>query len=335
MSVISFGQTEAATSGPFVRRAVVISAPRTLEMIETAVPQLAPTQVLVRLEGCGVCASNGPVWEGRPWFDYPRPAGSPGHEGWGVVEATGDQVRDIQIGDRVAMLSYHAFADYDVAEADQVVVLPPALGGFPVPGEPLGCAVNVFRRSDIRPGQKVAVVGIGFLGGLLVQLASQAGAEVIAISRRAWALEMAEKCGARHCVTFGEAGETLHKVQQIAGPEGVPRVIEAVGNQAALDVASEMVGTRGRLVVAGFHQDGLRQVNLQSWNWRGIDVINAHERDPAIYVQGIREALDLIATGNLDPRPLLTHQFPLEQLDQALEMQLQRPDGFMKAIVRT
>lgn len=316
-------------------RLAVIREPRRLEFIEQPLPSIAPGQVRVRLEGCGVCASNGPVWEGRPWFDYPREPGSPGHEGWGVIDEVGTDVTHLQAGQRVAMLSYHAFADYDVAEADAVVPLPSELNEFPAPGEPLGCAMNVFRRSDIQPGQKVAVVGIGFLGGLLVQLATHAGAEVIAISRRRWALDLAEQCGAQHCIAFDEPWKVQEQVQQIAGGDGLPRVIEAVGNHAALDVAGELVGVRGRLVIAGFHQDGPRQVNLQSWNWRGIDVINAHERDPAMYVRGIQDALDAMAQGRLDPRPLLTHTFPLEELDRALEMQHQRPDGFLKALVVT
>jgi len=49
------------------------------------------------------------------------------------------------------------------------------------------------------------------------------------------------------------------------------------------------------MIVAGYHQGGLRQVNMQLWNWRGLDVINAHERDPAVYLQGMQAAVDLIA----------------------------------------
>ena len=71
------------------------------------------------------------------------------------------------------------------------------------------------------------------------------------------------------------------------------RVIEAVGLQWPLDLAGELTGERGRLVIAGYHQDGPRQVNMQLWNWRGIDVINAHERDPQRYVDGMRAAVDL------------------------------------------
>ena len=74
---------------------------------------------------------------------------------------------------------------------------------------------------------------------------------------------------------------------------------------------------------------------MQSWNWRGIDVINAHERDPAAYVEGMRLAVRALAAGDIDPAPLYTHTFPLEELGDALESASRRPDGFMKALVLT
>jgi threonine dehydrogenase-like Zn-dependent dehydrogenase len=87
------------------------------------------------------------------------------------------------------------------------------------------------------------------------------------------------------------------------------------------------------LVIAGYHQDGLRQVNMQAWNWKGIDVINAHERDPAVCLRGLREAVDAVASGRIDPMPLYTHSFPLERVGDALDATRDKPDGFVKALV--
>jgi threonine dehydrogenase-like Zn-dependent dehydrogenase len=72
---------------------------------------------------------------------------------------------------------------------------------------------------------------------------------------------------------------------------------------------------------------------MQLWNWRGLDVINAHERDPTVYAQGIREAAAAVAAGDLDPMPLYTHAFPLAQIDEAFATAAERPDGFLKAVV--
>jgi threonine dehydrogenase-like Zn-dependent dehydrogenase len=69
------------------------------------------------------------------------------------------------------------------------------------------------------------------------------------------------------------------------------------------------------------------------WNWRGLDVINAHERDPKVYLEGIRMAVDAVASGKLDPTPLYTHSYKLDQINTAFETMKSRPDGFLKALV--
>ena len=110
-------------------------------------------------------------------------------------------------------------------------------------------------------------------------------------------------------------------------------MIEAVGHQWPLDLAGELTCERGRLIIAGYHQDGPRQVNMQLWNWRGLDVINAHERDPKIYVEGMQAAVDAVASGRLDPTPLYTHRFSLDRISDALNAMKERPKNFMKALV--
>jgi threonine dehydrogenase-like Zn-dependent dehydrogenase len=251
------------------------------------------------------------------------------------VAALGEGVTGLAVGDRVAALSYRAYAELDVAEADAVVPIPAELGDVPFPGEPLGCAVNVFRRSAIEAGQTVAIVGVGFLGALVTRLAAAAGARVIAISRRPFALEVARGQGAAETIAMDDHWRILDEVKRLTDGRWCDRVIEAVGLQWPLDLAGELTAERGRLVIAGFHQDGPRQVNMQLWNWRGLDVVNAHERDPRQYVQGMREAIALVRDGTLDPRPLLTHRFPLDRLGDALDTAARRPDGFLKALVTT
>jgi threonine dehydrogenase-like Zn-dependent dehydrogenase len=329
---------------PVTMRALQIVQPQQAAIVETAVPTPAAGELLIQVEGCGVCGSNLPVWEGREWFTYPLPPGNPGHEAWGHVAAFGGASPNgadssaanpdaLKIGDRVAMLSYNGFAEYDVAEAHAVVKLPDALAGQPFPAEPLACAFNVFARSNIVAGETVAIVGVGFLGAILTALAAGAGANVIAITRRPFALEMAQHFGAKHLIVMDDHWRVIEQVKQLTGDEGCDCVIEAVGAQWPLDLASELTRIRGRLVIAGYHQDGPRQVNMQLWNWRGLDVINAHERDPQIYVEGMRRAVDAVASGRLDLAPLYTHRYTLEEAGQALRCLQERPDGFLKALI--
>ncbi|HSJ25272.1 MAG TPA: zinc-binding dehydrogenase, partial [Longimicrobiales bacterium] len=244
-------------------------------------------------------------------------------------------VTDVRTGDRVACLSGNAFAEFDVAAARAVVKLPEELGEMPFPGEAMGCAMNVFRRSAVAAGDTVAIVGVGFLGALLTQLASQAGARVIAVSRRPYALEVARRCGAAETVAMAEDGAVIETVRELTDGRMCDVVMEVVGLQRALDVAGELTRERGRLVIAGFHQDGPRQVNMFLWNWRGLDVINAHERDPAVYVQGMEAAVSAVMTGVLNPASLYTHEFPLDRAGDALDVMRTRPHGFLKALVRT
>jgi len=314
-------------------QAAIVTGPGKVVVEDLALPQPGPNQLRVRLEGCGVCASNLTPWSGPDWMKFPTEPGGLGHEGWGMIDALGSDVQGFALGDRVAALSYHSYATHDIAEADAVVKLPDALAGVPFPGEPLGCAMNIFKRSDIQTGQTVAIVGIGFLGALLIQLAVAAGARVIAITRRQYALDLAKKLGAAETIPMNDHWQIIEQVKQLTGGQFCDRVIEAVGKQWPLDLAAELTRERGKLIIAGYHQDGPRQVNMQMWNWRGLDVINAHERDPGIYIQGIRDAIAAVEQGRLDPGALYTHTYRLDQLGTALDATRDRPEGFMKALV--
>jgi len=311
----------------------MIVGPRQFQVLSLDPPSPDSDQVRVRLEGCGVCGSNLPPWQGRPWFDYPLPPGSPGHEGWGVIDAVGENVSGCQAGDRVALVSTHAFAEYDIASSEEVVVLPPELENRPFPAEPLACACNIFRRSSVEEGQTVAIIGVGFMGALVGMLATSAGARVIVVSRRDCALDIATDFGARHCIQFQDPQKVVARILEITGGWGCERVIEAVGHQVSLDVASEVVRTGGKLIIAGYHQDGVRTIDLQSWNWKGIEVINAHERDPVVVQQGLQEAIALVIKGSLNPFPLFTHFFSIEHIAGAFEVLSTRPPGFMKALI--
>ena len=125
------------------------------------------------------------------------------------------------------------------------------------------------------------------------------------ISRRPFSLDVARAMGAAETIPMEDHNGIIERVKELTGGVFCDRVIEAVGKQWPLDLAAELTRERGRLIVAGYHQDGPRQVNMWLWNWRGLDVINAHERDPKIYIEGIREAVAAVASGRLDPSSAL------------------------------
>ena len=325
----------AAEPGPAdrVARAARVMAPGRVEMVELPLPRPGAGEVLVRIEGCGVCASNLEPWSGPEWQDFPMEPGLMGHEAWGTIEALGEGVGDLHEGQRIAWLGNHGYASHEIVAADTVLPLPKALDGRPVPAEPLGCAMNIFRRSGIAPGQTVAIVGIGFLGAILTRLATDAGARVIALSRRPYSLDVARRMGAVETLALDDHYALIAKVSELTDGRFCDVVIEAVGKAWPLDLAAELTRERGRLVIAGYHQDGPRQVNMQMWNWKGIDIVSAHERDPEVQRRGMIEGIAAAAGGRLDLDALLTHRYPLARLGDALDATRDKPQGFVKAWV--
>ncbi|PTR18442.1 threonine dehydrogenase-like Zn-dependent dehydrogenase [Cereibacter azotoformans] len=311
-------------------RAARLIGPGRIEIVSLPLPEPSQGEVRIAIEACGVCASNLGPWAGPEWMSYPTEAGGMGHEGWGTVEALGAGVTGLAEGQRVAFLGQRSYASHEIVPAAHVVPLPE---GIAFPAEPVACALNIFRRSGIGRGDKVAIIGVGFLGALLTRLAADAGAEVIAISRRDESLAMARRMGAARTIAMLDHQEIIDEVRDLTNGYFCDVVIEAVGKQWPLDLAGELVAEGGRLVIAGYHQDGPRQVNMQQWNWRGIDVVNAHERRPETYLRGMREAVEAVQKGRLDLAGLLTHSFPLDRLDAALDATRDKPEGFVKAVV--
>ena len=86
-------------------------------------------------------------------------------------------------------------------------------------------------------------------------------------------------------------------------------------------------------MIAGYHQDGMRTVDLSLWNWRGLDIVNAHEHEASRYVTGMRRAFGLVQRGVLDLDALFTHRVGLDGLARAFAWIRDRPDGFLKAVV--
>ena len=303
-------------------QSAILIEPRQFRIESRDMPEPGEGEVRIRVRGCGICGSDMGPWKGFPGMGYPLQPGAPGHEVFGTIESVGPGVQGLAAGQPVTALTYRAYAEYDLARANSIIPLPEALADRPVLGEPMACAVNVMRRSGVQEGDTVVLLGTGFLGTLLLQLLRRyRPGRVVAVSRRRMDPALAERLGV----------EVLTYEDQVPG--GADVVIEATGKQGPLDLATNLVRVRGRLIVAGYHQDGPRTVNMQLWNWNGIDVINAHERDPAVYRSGMEEGVRLLAEGELDLEPLITHTFPLTDINHAFRMTEERPEGFLKSVV--
>ncbi|MGV1950803.1 MDR/zinc-dependent alcohol dehydrogenase-like family protein [Agrobacterium vitis] len=328
-------------------KAAVFTGPGQINIVSNTLPQPGRSQVRIRLEGCGVLACD-PLSldrQGRMPTSA-EPVGLDG-EGWGVIDAIGPNVRSLSVGDRVASLVRSAYASHHLADADSVISLPPLLDGMPFPGRSLSRAMNIFRRGDIKAGQRVAIIGIDFVGALLVQLASRAKAHVTAISRRPASLAVAKRMGAAEVFTIDEHGAAddpvriIETVHELTGGYLCDRVIDVTGESGLVDLADKLTNSAGRLIMAGRQQSDPREGIIQSWKKREAAVIqtdkHSHGIGPdisqEICVEGMLEAVAAIMDGRLDPTSLYTHRYRLEELGQALIDARDQPDGFMKALV--
>jgi threonine dehydrogenase-like Zn-dependent dehydrogenase len=300
-----------------------LTAPRTSEISRQAIRTPGAGQVSVEVLACGVCASESHAWEG-PLAEYPVALG---HEPVGIVEALGRGVTRVTVGDRVTGRAGPAFADHLIADEHDLVAVPPGLSLADSIGEPLGCVVEALRRTRVGSGDAVAVVGTGYMGLLMCDLLRIGDAgRVVAIDPREDARAAALELGADEAVEPGDS-----RIDDLGGSIDV--AIEATGTQAGLDIATDLVREHGVLSILGFHQGNRRSVALETWNWKAIDVVNAHVRRRDLLDDAIRRGLELARSGRIRPGRLVTHRFHLEELDRAFEALASKPRGFIKAIV--
>jgi L-iditol 2-dehydrogenase len=316
-------------------RLAVLTEPGRFEIVEEPVPELSPGDVLVRVAACGVCASELDMYRGVSHVTYPL---RPGHEISGVVERVGEGVAGLGPGDPVAVFgTARGYGEYVSVPGEHCVLA----GEVPLDlalGEPLACAVNAVELAGIKLGDDVVIVGAGFMGQVVQRLVQLRGPRhVIVADTRDEALDRAASSGAT--ATVKVAGESLAEeslaeaVGDLTGGTGADVTIEITGTQAALEAIGGCTRMSGTLVIAGFHQGEPRQVPLADWNWKAFRIANAHFRDVATILGGLRAGMRLLTSGRISLNDLVTHRFPLAGIDEAFRTAIDKPEGFVKATV--
>ncbi len=284
-------------------------------------------QVLVQTIGCGVCGGDVFTYRNKELLD--QSGLILGHEASGVVVEVGSTVEGFVVGDRVTALG-GAYADYFVIEPDRLVKIPPNVDPLYALGEPIACCVHAGNRFGIQPGNRVAVVGCGFMGLICLQLAKIQGAAFItAIDPVPYRQSMSLQLGANEAYA--------PDAYQVADPDQgeFDVVIEAAGAQSALDMCGDLVKQHGRLIIIGYHQSnqGMRQVNMQLWNFKAIDVINGHVRHTQEKRDAMQQGLDLMSAGKLVTEPLV-ELYTLADVEQAFVDFITPKEGFFKAVLQ-
>lgn len=309
----------------------VLHGPRAFELTEAPVPEIADDEVLVRVAYCGVCTSELDVWDGSAGAGgFPR---TPGHEVSGVIERVGPQVARFAPGDRVGVwVTGRGFAEYVAAKAEYCL---PA-GDVPLElalAEPLACAVNTVELANISLADDVVIIGAGFMGNLVQKLVQLQGPRhVIVADARTDALERAKRLGAIRVVNVRE--ESLPEVvKALTDGRGADVSFEVTGAQAPLLMLGDVTRMSGKIAVVGYHQSGRREIPLGQWNWMAFQVINAHFREVATIMRGMRIGMRLLTSGRLALDGLVSHRFPLSQINAAFEAAHEKPEGFVKSTV--
>ena len=309
----------------------VMPEPGRFEVAEEAIPSIAPDEVLVKVAACGVCASELDMFTGLaghasyPWY--------PGHEVSGVVEEAGAEVTGLRPGTPVAVwVTTRGYAEYVAVKAAycfpaQGVPLELALG------EPLACAVNAVNMAEVALGDDVVIIGAGFMGHLVHKLVDLRGPRrVIVADTRVDALKRAESFGATRVVDVTKES-LVDVVAELTDGVGADLTLEVTGVQGPLDVVGDVTRMSGTVAIVGYHQGQSRTIPLAQWNWKAFRIANAHFRDVGVILSGMRAGMRLLTSDRISLEGLVTHSFPLGDMNTAFQTALDRPDGFVKATV--
>jgi len=334
-------------------RAAVLRAPRALRVERVEPPAPGPGEALVRVTAAGICGTDYRIWTGERAVRYPL---TPGHEFVGEVVGVGAGVSGIRTGDRVAVEPNWGCGSCDLCRDGQgnvclqrtavgidrdggfaELVALPERACWPAPAgldedrllltEPLAVVVRAVGRAAPRAEETAAVVGAGTLGLLALQVLRSRGCRVLVVSRSDRRLSLARALGAEATVALG-AGDAVAAARALSGRDGVDLVVETAGTAAAVEFTLGAVGfvrPGGRVVLTGLPHEPARVETF----WlvrREIDV-----RGSMIYQGEFGEALALLARGAVDVTPLLTHRFPLEAIEDALEAH-RRPEAIKVAV---
>jgi threonine dehydrogenase-like Zn-dependent dehydrogenase len=312
-------------------RIAILEAPGVFRLADQPMPRIEDHQVLLRVAACGVCTSELDLWEGHASTDgFPRAIG---HEVSGVVDQVGAEVTALQVGDRVAAwVTRQGFAEYvavDAAHCFDAEGLPLDLAL----GEPVACAVNAVERASPRLSDDIVVIGAGFMGNLIQKLVQLRGPRhVIVADTRSDALGRAARMGATHTVDV-RSGSLVEVVQSATGGRGADATFEVTGSQGGLDAATDVTRMEGTLAIVGYHQGGMRTIPLGRWNWMAFRIANCHFRDVDTILHGMKTGMRLMRAGQIELDDLVSHRFPIEDIDQAFQTAHDKPPGFVKATV--
>ena len=297
------------------------------EIREFEIQDPSPDQVQVRCLANGICMAEVSIFNGSEHPAFPCLVG---HEGFSVVTKVGANVKHLKEGDYVPSWKWALYDNMDTHYAVKFTsrILDPAL----MLTEPVSCVVNALYSYDITPGDRVLLMGAGYMGLLNVQgLSHTPISELVVTDVKPRNLELARKYGATEVIQTGTpAGDArLEELRK----RRFDLVIEAAGVSATLAPAGDFVRTGGRLSIFAWHH-APRTLDLGLWHMRGITVLNSA---PGIATDhntnSFERAIRLMDRGWFNHAELVTHRHPVSDVQNAMELAAQRGEEYIKGVL--
>ncbi|HEY5339399.1 MAG TPA: L-threonine 3-dehydrogenase, partial [Candidatus Aquilonibacter sp.] len=315
-------------------------------LTQVPIPQIGPTDVLIRVEKAGVCGTDQHIYTWDPWAQARvHPPLVIGHEFMGTVEAIGDAVRAVKPGDRVsaeghiadltcvlcrtgkAHICEHvkiigvdcdgAFAEFIAMPEYNVWKLDPAIPDeFAAVFDPLGNAVHTVMAAGVST-KSVVITGVGSIGLMAIPVARAAGASsVYAIDVNPAKLELARRLGAD--ATFDPRTPGLvEEIKARTGGDGVEVLLEMSGSGSAIDLGLQMVRNGGTAALLGIPSDNINLNLAERIIFKGLTVLGINGRT---MFETWYQTQALVKSGRVDLRPIITHVLPFHEFDRAFEL---------------
>lgn len=339
-------------------KAAVFHGPnQPLRIEEVPIPEIGPNEVLVKVAACGICHTDLHYLDhGVPTVK--KPPMILGHEPSGTIAAAGSAVSTFKEGDRVLLPAVYAcgtcsfcrtgrenicntmimfgnnvdgaYAEYVKAPAKDVFILPDEI---PLEeGAIIADAIStpyhaVKNRAEVRPGDNVVVYGCGGVGVNVVQVAAACGATVIAVDISDAKLEWARKLGASYTINAAQDENAAKTIRKMTGG-GADIAIEAIGNPRTIEAAFNTLRKGGRLVVVGYTNEAIT-LPASKIMYFEMEVRGSLGCRPVDYPR----IIEMARIGKLKVKELVTHRFPLEQIEDAFNLLRNHADTALRSIV--
>jgi threonine dehydrogenase-like Zn-dependent dehydrogenase len=317
-------------------KAVQVVSRGNAEFVNVPVPEVRPGHVLVRTQLLSLCGSDIQMLHYAAESAYPFPPGTTGHEMVGVVAALDVPGSSLRVGDRVLALApgHRAMAEYYLAPVEHVIPLP---AGPPLEillqAQQLGTVLFACQRLPNIIGKTVAIIGQGSAGLYFdFQLRRMGARRVIALDLDQPRLERSKVFGATHTIHNADH-DPVPDVQEITGGEFADMVVEAAGEVRSINLAIDLVRVGGDILYFGYPRAQTFAYNFDQLFHKCCRATTCVGASVEAKQTSTCIALDLITSGAVDVKALITHRLPFALVRDAYELHRSRSDGALKIII--